>query len=132
MKIHQKLSKIKSILEHDNEDGNPPEPPKALGQKLSNAAVKAIMAGFGKPDWVAYMSLFADNDAQLKRLTVIQEDDPSYLPLIRAYIVSNAVCDIGTNNSTAQNVRTEVDDGLSDAPDGTVTARRPFIIPGLE
>jgi hypothetical protein len=130
MKILKKLEKLHDIVKHDNEHGNPKG---ALGKKLSDAAVAAITNGIKSPEWVQYMSLFADNDAQLKRLTVPNpQNDPSYLPLMRAYIVSNAVCDVGTNNHTAKNIDERVDAGLSDASDGTVVAKRPFVIVGLE
>jgi hypothetical protein len=77
-----------------------------LAQALSALAVKAIMGGLGSPDWREYMSIFADNEAQLSVLCEVQPDEPedSYLPQSRAYIVSNAVCSAGTNTATTNNV----------------------------
>lgn len=135
MTILGKLQKLQDIVTADNAVGNPnsnpPGAPGELGRKLSNAAVMAITRGIKSEEWKKYMSLFADNAAQLERLTVEKPDDEDYLPLLRAYIVSNAVCDIGTNTNTANRVDNRIDQDLSDAPDASVAPLRPFVIPGL-
>jgi hypothetical protein len=74
------------------------------------------------------MSLFADNAAQLRRLTVPDEQqDPGWLTESRAYIVSNAVCGANTTTRTSQNVRADIDDGLEVEADSSV--EKPFSIP---
>jgi hypothetical protein len=108
--------------------------PGALGKAFSNAAVNAITKGLGSDEWRAYMAIFADNAAQLERLTVQkppgEEDD--YLPLLRAYVVSNSVCDIGTNTNTVNRVDARIDKGLTDeAADGVPNQYRPASIPKI-
>jgi hypothetical protein len=75
-----------------------------LANALSTLAVEAIMGGLGSDAWVKYMSVFADNEAQLKLLTETAEGEDPYLPRSRAYIVSNAVCAAGTNTATTNGV----------------------------
>lgn len=92
-----------------------------LAQALSALAVEAIMSGLGKPAWVKYMSIFADNDAQLKLLTQATEGEDPYLPRSRAYIVSNAVCAAGTNTATTNGVDRDIAGAVADnTPDNTV------------
>lgn len=81
-----------------------------LGIALGDLAVEAIMSGFGKPAWIKYMSLFAVNKDQLSVLTETQpgEGPDSYLAHARAYIVSNAVCTIGTNTATTNNLDRQI------------------------
>jgi hypothetical protein len=129
MKIYEKLQRIGTIVTDDRDNGSPPG---LIGKQLSNAAVEAITNGIKSEQWKTYMSLFADNAGQLERLTVPQPDEPTYLPLLRAYIVSNAVCDIGTTTNTINKIENDdIDAGLSPAPDEAVAALRPFDIPGL-
>lgn len=102
-----------------------------LGFRMGQRAIKAITKGLNSPEWKTYMSLFADNAAQLNRLTVETPGEPAYLPQARAYIVSNAVCDAATNTETSNRVDTRIDDGLNDVSDGTIDALRPFPIPDV-
>src|SRR4051812_17564473 len=136
MKILEKLQKLHFVVAADNVNGNPnanpPEPPGTLGKRVSNAAVAALTNGIHSNEWKQYMSLFADNTAQLERLTVPNPNtDPAYLPLMRAYIVSNAICDIGTPAHTANRIDERIDQDLEATADGTVDAIRPFVITGL-
>ena len=132
MKIFEKLTRLSDIVKKDNEQGFAPEPPQALSRRISDAAVAAVTNGIKSEEWRQYMSLFADNAQQLERLTVPQEGEPEYFRLMRAYIVSNAVCDAGTNAHTANKIDGRIDQGLSETTDSTVAAIRPFVIPGLE
>lgn len=100
-----------------------------LGELLSATAVDALMKGIGTDEWVRYMSLFADNKEQLDRLTVEEEGEDPYLRTARAYMVSNAICGGATTGRTGQNVGQAIQDGLPDAPDGTVV--KPFDIPPI-
>lgn len=129
MSIFKNLVKAGIAVDDDNVNGNPPG---ALGKKISDAAVAAIMKGIGTAEWKSYMSLYASNKEQLERLTVEKATDLPYFSLQRAYIVSNAVCDIGTNGHTANRVNASFDQGLPEAPDGTVAPERPFSIPGID
>lgn len=126
MKILDKLLKLGPLVVADKDN----VPPGTLGRDLSNLAVDAITDGLGSPAWVKYMSLFADNKAQLERLTVQKPGEPGYLKRHRAYIVSNAVCDINTTTNTAAKVGEDIDLQLDAAVDGQVV--RPFVIPGLD
>lgn len=98
-----------------------------LGFRMRNAAINAMMGGIHSAEWKSYMSLFADNAAQLRRLTVPGEQEPGWLVESRAYIVSNAVCGANTTTRTAQDVREDIDDGLEAEADSTI--ERPFSIP---
>ena len=127
MKILEKLQRLNTIVTNDRDHGTPPG---LLGKQLSLAAVAAITNGIKSEDWKQYMSLFADNAAQLERLTVPKPTDEDYLPLFRAYIVSNAVCDITTTTNTANKIDERVDKNLNSDVDNQVV--RPFVIPGLD
>lgn len=135
MTILENLEKVRIAIKNDNEKGdptaNPPKPPGALGKELSNAAVAAITNGIKSTEWKNYMSLFADNAKQLERLTVPKDNDPSYLPLMRAYMVSNAVCDVGTNTHTGKNLDVRIDNNPTLPVDSDNSVVRPFKIPGM-
>lgn len=131
MSILKNLQRAHAAVAVDTVKGTPPG---ALGKALSNAAVKAITKGLGSDEWRSYMAIFADNAAQLERLTVQkppgQEDD--YFPLLRAYIVSNSVCDIGTNTNTVNRVDARIDkDLLNETADGVPDQYRPADIPKI-
>jgi hypothetical protein len=98
-----------------------------LGIRIGQLAVQAVIKGMDSQQWKDYMSLFADNEAQLNRLTVATLDEPSYLPQTRAYIVSNSICDAATGVKTHNNVDLRIDNELPVEPDGKIV--RPFDIP---
>lgn len=122
MSIINNLKKAKAAVEADTLKGG------NLGFRMRNAAINAIMGGINSAEWKSYMSLFADNAAQLRRLTVPDEQhDPGWLVESRAYIVSNAVCGANTTTQTSQNVRLDIDDGIEVDSDDSV--KKPFSIP---
>ncbi len=122
MSIIDNLKKARAAVEADTLNGG------NLGFRMRNAAINAIMGGINSAEWKSYMSLFADNAAQLRRLTVPDEQhDPGWLVESRAYIVSNAVCGANTTTQTSQNVRLDIDDGIEEDSDDSVM--RPFSIP---
>lgn len=110
-----------------------------LGLLLKGHAIKAMMAGIGNDDWNKYMSLFAENEEQLIRLTVPKPDEEPWLAESRAYIVANAIC--GADSTTQTSVRVNgdidanvpnsskavVDPDVNPVPDGAIV--RPFTIP---
>ena len=87
-----------------------------LGKLLNDAAVAAVTTGLDSDAGKAYMAIFADNPDQLERLTVPKPGEPTYLPLLRAYMVSNAICDPSTNGHTNHRVGPQID-GLAGDPD---------------
>jgi hypothetical protein len=89
------------------------------GPLLNTLAVAAVTGGIESLAWKTYMATFVDNADQLTRLTVEQPGEPEYLKQTRAYIVSNAICDVGTNTHTAKEVDPRVDDNLSAVVNGT-------------
>jgi len=107
-----------------------------IGAALNRAAVAAVTGGIQSDAWKSYMAVFAANRDQLERLTVEKPGEEPYLKQMRAYIVSNAICDVGTNAFTNNKV-TKVIDGLEGVagnpsvsgevsdPDGTVAGLRP-------
>lgn len=101
-----------------------------LGGAIGKLAVAAITGGIKSDEWKTYMSLFADNAAQLTLLTVPKDGEESYLPQARAYIVSNAVCAASTDTFTVARVDTQLANALADNdPDGTVV--KPLPIPPI-
>ena len=98
-----------------------------LALALSTLAVKAITKGPGSQEWKDYMSLFADNDEQLRLLTEPklgegegEAKEEFYLTKARAYLVSNAVCAAGTNTATTNGVEKAHLVTTSNDADGTV------------
>jgi hypothetical protein len=108
---------------------------KKVGQNLTEHAVAALLNGFGSPEWKTYMSLFADNEEQLKRLTEVSPNDKAYYAESRAYIVANAVCGAGTTGQTGQDVKIGFGDPPAgagaqfDAVDPEFITTRPFVVP---
>jgi hypothetical protein len=98
----------------------------ALGNLLKNHAIKAMMKGIGSDEWKQYMSMFADNQEQLDRLTIAEENEGQWLRESRAYIVSNSVCATATNTRTRNGVDTaQLDGGLSTNEDAAIVNLRP-------
>ena len=91
-----------------------------LADRISEAAVEAIMKGIGTHEWNKYMALFCDTKEELAQLTVVRETDDYYMPKMRAYIVANAVCaaDTGTETAAGVNASVEPPAGVG-APAGT-------------
>ncbi|HEX5873603.1 MAG TPA: hypothetical protein VFY60_03085 [Pyrinomonadaceae bacterium] len=112
-----------------------------LGNDLKKAAIKAMMNGIDSPEWVSYMSLFAENAEQLNRLTVPQPDEETWQTESRAYIVANSICGADSTTRTRLRVANDIDVGIistadgsivdpvdgQDPPDGAIV--RPFSIP---
>ena len=92
----------------------------SLGRQLRTAAVSAVTGGMNSEDWKSYMSLFADNADELRRLTVEDEAEPDYFKISRAYIVSNAICGAETTTQTGANVDGGFFAGVPEAPDGSI------------
>jgi hypothetical protein len=92
----------------------------ALAKALNEAGVAAATGGINSPAWKSYMAVFADNPVQLERLTVEKppKEEPEYLKQLRAYMVSNAICDASTNGHTNNNVGPRIDgtEGTNDPP----------------
>jgi hypothetical protein len=91
-----------------------------LGNDLKKAAIKAMMKGINSPEWVSYMSLFAENAEQLKRLTVPQPGEDTWQSESRAYIVANAICGADSTTRTRLRVAKDIDVGIKDTADGSI------------
>ncbi|HEX5708088.1 MAG TPA: hypothetical protein VFX96_12375 [Pyrinomonadaceae bacterium] len=124
MKIFENLQRVAAAVALDDLSGG------TFGERVKNAGIDAVMGGINSEAWKKYMSLFADNAEQLKLLTTPDpENDPSYLPQSRAYIVTNSICGTITGTRTHLNVDRDIDENLSTDDDGTVV--RPFSIPEI-
>jgi len=122
MSIMSNLKNVAKAVKSDTSQGG------NLGVRMRNAAIDAITGGIQSDAWAKYMSLFADNADQLRRLTVIDEqNDPNWIKESRAYIVSNAVCGANTTTDTSANVREEIDEGLVETEDDSIV--KPFTTP---
>jgi hypothetical protein len=98
-----------------------------LGPRLNLMAVDALTQGIGTQAWSDYMSLFANNEDELAQLIDPERaKDPTmpWLKQSRAYIVSNAICDIGTNGETGRNVNTLIDVSNGEADDAFIAERK--------
>ena len=91
-----------------------------LGNDLKKAAIKAMMKGINSPEWVSYMSLFAENAEQLKRLTVPQPGEDTWQTESRAYIVANAICGADSTTRTRLRVADDIDAGINSMADGSI------------
>ena len=81
----------------------------SLGTRIGTAAVAAIMKGIDSDEWKRYMALFCDTREELQRLTVVDPDEEDYMPQMRAYMVSNAVCFSETRTATSNGVDSNVE-----------------------
>ncbi|MDQ3649484.1 MAG: hypothetical protein M3458_04240 [Acidobacteriota bacterium] len=127
MSIMKNLDKVHAAVVVDKMKGG------NLGEQIGVLAVKAITGGIRSAEWKTYMSLFADNAEQLKRLTAEtpgSAGEEGWLPQTRAYIVSNAVCAAATNTFTSARVNSDVDGDLNETPDDTINLR-PIVIPNV-
>lgn len=91
-----------------------------LGFKLKQAAIEAMMAGIGSPEWKSYMSLFADNTEQLNRLTVRAQNEELWMLESRAYMVANSICGADSTTQTSLRVDALIDDQLAVASDNQI------------
>jgi hypothetical protein len=128
-KIMDNLRKVHAAVAIDNALGSG-----KLGEDIGRLAVAAITGGIKSPAWRTYMTLFADNPAQLERLTV---DPPpagekDYLPQLRAYVVSNAVCAADTGTFVADRVDDRINGTVSEAVDTEFVAARAIPIPDIQ
>ena len=86
-----------------------------LADRIGEAAIKAITKGMGSDEWKQYMALFCDTKEELAQLTLVRPTDKGYMPHMRAYIVSNAVCVGFTGTRTGNGVTEDVE-----PPEGAV------------
>ena len=102
-----------------------------LGAEFNKMAVEALTAGIGSQAWTDYMKHFASNQKELDRLAdKNMTPNDGWLRQQRAYIVSNSICDTGTQGKTTE----KVDDGINlsaadSLPDDVFIATRRFVIP---
>jgi hypothetical protein len=96
----------------------------------------ALFGGIKSDAWKSYMAVFADNPDQLTRLTEEVDGEEPYLKQMRAYVVTSAVCDPGTNLNIAGKVDFKIDgtnspmnpDVRSDLDDDTIVNLRPNLL----
>jgi len=114
MSIRKNLERTAAAVAVDSFNGGD------LADRISAAAVEAIMKGIGTHEWEKYMALFCDTKEELAQLTVVRETDNDYMPKMRAYIVANSVCAADTATETAAGVNEAVEPpaGVA-APSGT-------------
>src|SRR5258705_9384865 len=101
------MSKIMENLENTSRAMRTEGIREALGLQLQDASIKALVEGMKTGgDWEKYMSLFADNEDQLRLLTVATEGEEGYLRVSRAYMVANAICGADSTSQVALRVDT--------------------------
>lgn len=124
MKIIKKVNSVKdAILAEQTAGGGSGRGTK--GYKLKVAAIKATLGGINSNDWKKYMSIFASNEDQLKRLTGRDANAAdTWVKETSAYLVANGTCGGFTPNGLPQFLKAEIDDGL---PEATDPAYKPLI-----
>lgn len=131
MSILKNLEKAHAAVVVDTLKGSP----LLLGKKLGNLAMTAIEEGIKSDAWREYMKHFANNETELARLTTPELDgEKDYLPQFRAYIVSNALCDAGTDTNTPIRVTEDIDKDFTAADmeeDEAFIASRKIHIPDM-
>jgi hypothetical protein len=137
MTILNNLLKMRAAVNAQIAQGNSP-----LAIALNNAAVAALLGGISGDEFKSYMAVFADNPQQLERLTVIKKDaqgniiEPAYVSQMRAYVVSNSICDPQTSSFLNNRIDFKIDgdannpqdppvDATPSDPGGAIVARRP-------
>lgn len=105
MSILNNIKKVRAVIANQFVDSDVSD----AGQKLNDAAMEAIFHGIGSDQWKSYMAVFADNPDQLTRLTVPGPNEETYLRQMRAYVVTSAVCDMGTNLDITGKIDSRID-----------------------
>ena len=107
-----------------------------LGARVNNMAVDALTNGLGTVQWQDYMHLFASNADELAQLADpartegVAGAQAAWLRQMRAYIVSNAICDIGTNGRTFDRINGDINI-QNDAEDAAFIAARRIQFPDV-
>lgn len=115
MSIVAKIKEISDFIEanKENDEG------KRHAKEMKDAAGEAIRNGMKSRAWETYMTRFATNDKELKRL--IGEDEKfnktEWGLDSLAYIPANSTCDIQTTARTLANMSTEMKDNLDFFPE---------------
>lgn len=116
MKIIDRVKGVRFAIIKNNETQG------TLGSDVGDAALKATLGGRGSTDWEAYMTLFVDNEAQLKRLTgkEVTGEGQGYIAITSAYLVANGGCGGHTPRGLPRFLDPRIDEGLPVEPDGTI------------
>ncbi|HEY0723258.1 MAG TPA: hypothetical protein VGD41_04610 [Pyrinomonadaceae bacterium] len=116
------LDQTKRALQPNNPDLG------KLGGHINELAVDALTHGLGSDAWTDYMTLFASNPAELAQLADPAKTEgvagAAWLRQMRAYIVSNAICDIGTNGKTFDKVTADVNIAEDQANEEFIKTRK--------
>lgn len=122
MKIIARVNHVKDVVKANHASGG------TLGADIQRLSFGAIQHGIASRAWAKYMSIFADNTAQLKRLT--GEDDLANVGYVKescAYLVASGPCGGMTPTFFSEFMSPDIDQGLPEEPDGTII--RPINIP---
>lgn len=118
MKIRARITQVQEALHAQGTASK-------LHTDFTSAALNAIRGGITSAEWKEYMRLFADNEAQLKRLTGEDSSTEGYVKVASAYLVANGTC--GGHSPMglplAFGVDERIDDDLPDQPDGTIVRK---------
>lgn len=116
MSIIGNAKKVAAAVAQGNVTGD------TFGGDVKAAATKAIFGGIQSQDWEDYMTLFADNAAQLQRLKGADaQANVSWVRDSIAYLAADGMCGATTTGIIANNLDARLDDGLEEAADGTIT-----------
>ena len=86
-----------------------------IATEVRTKSTEAIHQGSQSQAWVKYMKLFAKSEQELDRLIPGKEENPDpELQKVRAYLVANGMCSMGTTSQLINNVGARLD--LPNAP----------------
>lgn len=98
-----------------------PTPGSTFLQDLRDGAVRATLGGVGSADWRLFMTVFADNEQQLQRLTVSDGvAGASYVRETSAYLVGGSICTDITTGHLLDRLDERIDSGINPASDGKI------------
>lgn len=89
------------------EESDEPKPGTPIGNEVEQKATSAILGG--TQDWIAYVSLFATNDAELARLIPTDGTLDATRRKARAYLAANGMCGMTTGDNLKNGVTTDLD-----------------------
>ena len=80
-----------------------------VGKEVQNLAVLAILGGNGSQAWIDYMTLFKETTQELDRLIPRDGSTTDEKQKVRAYLVSNGMCGMGTTDQLLNQVDNKLD-----------------------
>ncbi|HXS00815.1 MAG TPA: hypothetical protein VN724_09595 [Pyrinomonadaceae bacterium] len=75
-----------------------------IARNVRELSTAAILQGNGSQAWIDYMQLFATTEQELDHLIPRDNTTADDLQKVRAYLVANGMCSVGTTRQLLNNV----------------------------